>query len=224
MDLTNRDEYNDARDNFLGWLKKTFDKATTNRASHAIAVTRIGYLLRLTARLKARAVVDWANSFLTEYPNEKLILIAVHQKMIGVLQRRVQAKHVTIDGGVTGRRRELAKNQFCRDKDTRLLIGNIKAVGTGTDGLQDSCSNLAFAELWWVPGTHTQTEDRIYRIGQHKTAWIHYLIAGGTVEENLCEIIQEKQIVIRATLDGTEFEGDMTIWNQLLEALGKETK
>ena len=224
MGLANRNEYDEARDDFLGWLKKTYDKATTSRAARAAAVTRVGYLLRLAAKLKARAVVDWANAFLTERPDEKLILIATHHKMIDVLQRRVHAKHVTIDGSVSGRRRALAVSQFSKDKDTRLLIGNIKAVGTGTDGLQNSCHNLAFTELWWVPGTHTQTEGRIYRIGQHKVSWVWYLVAFGTIEEALCQIIQDKQKIIHATLDGEDYQSDMDVWDQLLEALEKESK
>ena len=99
------------------------------------------------------------------------------------------------------------------------IIGNIKAAGVGVNGLQDVCNNLAFAEMWWRPGDHTQAEDRIYRIGQNVPSWISYLVAGGTIEEDLCRIVQSKQNTIRATLDGDTDAGDMNVFDQLISAL-----
>jgi len=220
MDLSDRGEYQQAKDNFLGWLRENYGKGKTAKAARAAAIARIGYLLRLAAKLKARNVVEWANAFLAEYPDDKLVLFAIHQKMIGVLQRRVHAKHVTVDGSVTGRKRTLAVNTFRRDPATRVFIGNIKAAGVGVDGLQDVCNNLAFCELWWRPGDHIQAEDRIYRIGQNTVAWINYLVAGGTIEEDLCRIIQTKQKIIHGTLDGEAYDGDLNVFDQLLKVIG----
>lgn len=214
-------EYEQAKDDFLGWVAANYSKTRADRAAKAQAVTQIGYLLRLTARLKCRSVVNWANSFLEENPNEKLVLFAVHQKMIDVLQRRVNCKSVTIDGSVTGHARKIAVEVFRRDSKVRVLIGNIKAAGTGTDGLQGVCSNAAFTELWWVPAIHTQAEDRVYRIGQTKKVWINYLVAYRTIEEQLCEIIQKKQSVIREVLDGSIRAGDMDIFDALMEQMEK---
>lgn len=221
MDLSDRFEYNHAATDFVGWLRKHYrdNRGRVQRAARAIAVTRVGYLVRLAAKLKARSVVEWANRFLEERPTDKLVLFGVHRKMLRVLERRVHAKHVTVDGSVVGRRRKLAVDQFRKDPATRLFIGNVRAAGVGVDGLQEACQNLAFAELWWVPGVHTQAEDRIYRIGQRGVAWINYLVAGGTIEEHLCRIIQEKQRTIHATLDGADYDGDMDVFDRLIAAL-----
>jgi SWI/SNF-related matrix-associated actin-dependent regulator 1 of chromatin subfamily A len=216
MALSDNKEYREAKNNFIGWLHKNYKGGSAKRALRAVAVTRIGYLLRLAAKLKARDVVRWVNTFLDEYPDEKIVLFAIHHKMIEVLQRHVKGKHVTIDGSVVGRRRKLAVDTFRRDKNTRVFIGNIKAAGTGVDGLQDVCSNMAFTELWWRPGDHIQAEDRLYRIGQSGHVWINYLVAGDTIEEDLCRIIQTKQGVIRATLDGKEYDSDMDVFDQLI--------
>lgn len=219
VDLANRDEYHHASTDFRGWLRQNYTTAKARRACRAEAVTRVGYLLRLAARLKARSVVAWANRFLAEYPYEKLVLFGVHSKMLRLLERRVAAKHVTVDGKVTGHRRQLAVDKFKHDAKTRVFIGNIRAAGTGVDGLQAVCSNLAFVELWWRPGDHVQAEDRIHRMGQAGGAWCHYLVAGGTVEDVLCRVIQQKQATIHATLDKAGYTGGMDVWDQLLEAL-----
>lgn len=224
MELSNRAEYEHAKSDFLGWLRKNYrnDKGRINRAAKSIAVSRVGYLLRLAARLKARAVVDWANRFLTEYPEEKLVLFGVHRKMVDVLCRRVPFKSVVIDGSVTGKHRGLAVQQFRKDAETRVCIGNMRAMGVGVDGLQDVCKNAAFAEMWWVPGVHGQAEDRIYRMGQTGVSWIHYLVSGGTIEEHLCKIVQTKQATIHAALDGKEDTGSMDVHDLLIAALEGE--
>lgn len=221
MDLSDRAEYDRATNDFKGWLRANYrDKAgVVLKASKAEAVVKVGYLVRLAARLKAKAVVDWTNRFLEEYPNEKIVLFTVHKAMVGVLERRIKVKGVTVDGSVTGRARREAVNIFRNDPTCRKFIGNMRAAGVGVDGLQDVCNNAAFTELWWVPGVHTQAEDRIYRIGQNSTAWIHYLVAGGTIEEKLCSIIQNKQKVIHATLDGADYEVDMDVFDQLIKVM-----
>lgn len=219
MELTDRAEYDEARDDFMGWLRKNHYGNKATRAARAAAVTRIGYLLRLSAKLKSKAVVQWAQRWLAEYPDQKLVLFAIHQKMIEVLERRLGVPTVKVDGSVTGRRRKLAVDKFKRDKNCRVFIGNIKAAGTGVDGLQEVADTLAFAELWWRPGDHIQAEDRIHRIGQNKVAWINYLVAGGTIETDLCKIIQTKQETIRATLDGGPLAEDLDVFDQLLHVL-----
>lgn len=222
--IASPDEYRRASGDFLRWLGETHGTGKAKRARRAMAVTRIGYLLRLAARLKARAVVQWANDWLDEYPDEKLVLFAVHKKFIKVLQRRIKATSVTVDGSVVGRKRKQAVDTFVKDPKTRVFIGNIRAAGTGVDGLQKACSNLAFCEMWWQPGHHHQAEDRIYRIGQGNVAFVNYLVAGGTIEEDLCRIIQEKQGVIRATLDGQVPDDDLNVWDQLIAVLENERK
>ncbi|MFW6172004.1 MAG: helicase-related protein, partial [Planctomycetota bacterium] len=212
VELSNRDEYEQANSNFATWLKENY-RGKATRSLRAAAVTKIGYLLRLTGRLKCKAVVRWANRFLRE-TDEKLILYAVHRKMIAALARRVRAKHVIVDGSVTGRMRKAAVDQFQGDANTRLLIGNLQAGGVGLT--LTASSTVGFAELYWRPADHVQAEDRIHRIGQENDCWINYLVAGGTIEETLCRVIQEKQQVLNSVLDGRPVE-DLDVWDQLIK-------
>lgn len=224
MEVSDAREYREASSNFLQWLKTAHGTARRDKAAKAVAVTRIGYLLRLAAKLKARAVVRWANAWFEEFPEEKMVLFGVHDQMIRVLQRHIKARHVTVDGSVVGRARQLAVDTFVKDPEVRCFIGNIRAAGTGVDGLQRVCNTLAFCELWWVPAGHTQAEDRIYRIGQGNVAWINYLVAGGTIEEDLCQVIQSKQRVIQATLDGDVEVDNLDVWDQLIEIMEGKSK
>lgn len=224
MDLSDRAEYDFAASDFIGWLRKNYrdDKGRVNRAARAAAVTRVGYLIRLAARLKARSVVTWCNRHLEENPEKKIVVFGVHRKMLELLNRRIKAECVVVDGSVTGRNRKAAVDRFRNNPETRGFIGNVRAAGVGIDGLQEVCDTLAFAEMWWVPGIHGQAEARIHRIGQNGVSWINYLVAGGTIEEKLCNVIQTKQQVIHATLDGTGYTGDMDVFDQLIETMEKQ--
>lgn len=221
MELADRAEYIRANTEFLSWLREQVDEAKFLRASKAVQITRVGYLLRLVAKLKARAVVDWANRFLTEQPTEKLVLFAIHKKMISLLQRRVLAQSVVVDGDVTGADRQAAVDRFQSDPNCRVFIGNLKAAGVGLT--LTAASNLAFTELYWRPGDHTQAEDRIHRITQDSVAWCWWLVASDTIEERLATVLQEKQGVLGAVLDGDAATDTLDVLDQLLQALEQET-
>lgn len=216
VEISDRKEYDLAKNDFIGWLKsRQADRVQS--ALRAQQMTQIGYLLRLTAKLKLRAVVDWLNNWLEE-SDEKIVVFAVHTKMIEALDRRLGGgKHVVIDGSVSGRIRKAACDQFQRDSRTRVLIGNIKAAGVGLN--LTASSTVAFAELPWTPGLVSQAEDRCHRIGSKGTVWVHFLIAAGTIEERLASAIQDKQRVIRATLDGGAEEDDLSILDALMDEL-----
>ena len=201
--LRDRGEYERASNDFIGWLKQK-SPGKAKRAMKAEAVTRIGYLLRLVARLKVRAVYDWVDNFLEE-SDDKLVIFTRHTPMIRALEKHYGKKRigwVTVDGGVTGRNRLHNVDRFRHDPDTRLFFGNIKAAGTGIDGLQEACSTALFVDLPWTPGDLVQAEDRLHRNGQKGATNIYYLIALNTIEEYLCELLQTKQKILEQTLDG----------------------
>ncbi|KKN88414.1 hypothetical protein LCGC14_0249770 [marine sediment metagenome] len=216
-ELSDRTEYEEASNDLIGWLRKNNPRKAGE--SKMMAMVRLGYLLRLAARLKLKSVVRWINRFHLESEDEKLIVFAHHKGMIRVIKKRCRAKSVVIDGSVAGQRRKAMADQFQQDKKTRLLIGNIQAAGVGLT--LTAASTVAFAELDWVPGNMLQAEDRPHRIGQTKTVWIYYLVAGDTVEEKLCKVLQEKQKIITRILDGDLGDGkEFDVFNELLGLLG----
>lgn len=214
LDFKKREEYDEAVNDFLSWLIKVAPKKV-KRAMKAERLVKMGYLKRLAARLKMDAVFHWIDDFLNN-SDGKIILFGVHTKILDTLEARYGHISVRVDGGVVGKRRQMMFDKFRMDKKTRIFIGNIDAAGTGWNGT--IASTVAFVELSWTPGKHTQAEDRIHRIGQKNAAQCFYLIARLTIEEDLCQIIQQKQKVLSATLDGGEGD-DLDIFDQLTKNL-----
>lgn len=218
LPISDRNEYQRANLDFAAWLHRQ-DPVAAARALKAEALTKVGYLLRLSARLKMPYVLEWVNNWL-EDTDEKLVVFAVHREMIQQLRHQIKARCVVVDGTVTGRQRQGVVDQFQHDNRVRVLVGNLQAAGVGLT--LTAASTVVMTELAWRPGDHTQAEDRCHRIGARDTVWIHYLVARGTVEERLCSLIQEKQQVLSATIDGGPVSGDLDVFDRLLESLKDE--
>lgn len=211
------DEYDEALNNFIKWLTKK-SAAKVERAKRAERLVQMGYLKRLAASLKMDKVLKWVDDFL-ESSDGKLVLYCVHKDIIKQIHSKYKHTSVVVDGSVTGKKRKIAVKIFQNNKSIRIFIGNIKAAGVGIT--LTAANTLAFVEMNWTPGDHTQAEDRIHRIGQKGAAMIYYLIARGTIEENLCELIQKKQAILSAILDSKKRINKLDIFDELQKALLK---
>lgn len=223
LDISKRREYELAVDNFLAWMAKKNPKKLRN-ALKAEALIKVGYIKRLVAELKTKAVIDWIDDFLTE-SEEKLILFGLHKKILGAIEKRFKTICTKVDGSVTGRKRQIAFDKFNKRKSCRLLLGHITAAGTGWSAT--ACSNTAFCEFDWVPGTHSQAEDRVRGIGRGvagKQAQAFYLVAKDTIEENIVRLLQKKQETISTVLDGKMRKEDLNLFDLFLSTLIKRRK
>ena len=73
----------------------------------------------------------------------------------------------------------------------------------------------------WTPAEHDQATDRCHRIGQDASvvsSW--YLLADGTIDDDIFELIEAKRLVVDAVTDG---EGDLavSVLNGLIDKLVK---
>jgi len=64
---------------------------------------------------------------------------------------------------------------FEKDPNTRVILGSIQAIGTGTDGLQKCCDTIIFLNRPFRGTDLQQAEARIHRQGQDSTCHIYYV-------------------------------------------------
>ena len=210
VEISDRSEYDEAEDDLISWLSK-YSKQKANSAQRAERLVKMGYLKRLAGELKIESVIDWIEKFLFE-TDEKLLVFGIHKKVLDALKSKYP-NSVSIDGTTKSKDRQINVDRFQNDSKTRLFFGNIQAAGVGLT--LTAASTVLFAELGWTPSEHSQAEDRIHRIGQTNVATCYYMIGIDTIEEKLSGIIQNKQNILNATLDGGEIEGDLNIFDQL---------
>jgi SNF2 family DNA or RNA helicase len=166
----------------------------------------------MAARLKMDQMVEWIKNLLES--ERKVVVFAAHQDILYEIRERVGVESVLIDGSVTGRDRQAAVDQFQQDRGIRMAACNVVAGGTGIT--LTASSSVVFAELDWRPGIHVQAEDRCHRIGTTEPVFAYYLVAKGTIEERLCSVLQQKQSVLSAVLDGGRMVDDLSVFDLLI--------
>ena len=200
LPIDNREEYNRAETDIIAYIREQDGKEKALRASRAEMLVKFNVLKRLAIAGKMTSIIKWIDNFFLT--NDKLVLFGVHKKTIADIQEHYADSCVKIDGSVGQSKRQRAVDSFQNDPKIKLFIGNIQAASEGIT--LTAAHHVAFCELGWTPGLHTQAEDRIHRIGQDNMCMIHYLLAENTVEEEIAEKIDAKQKIISKILDGEE--------------------
>lgn len=219
LDIIGRREYEKAVDNFLEWIGDKHPRKLKT-ALKAQQIVQLGYIKRLAAWKKVRSIISWIDDFLVN--DEKIIIFAIHQKVIRRLHKEYPDVSIVVDGNVTGIKRQQAYNKFLQSKKHKILIGNIRAAGTGWSA--KGISHIAFAELDWTPGAHIQGEDRACGINRGKEGVatnIYYLVARNTIESKLLEILQKKQKVLNKSIDGDAEADNLNVHELLIQELMK---
>ena len=213
VDITNREDYDDAEADFLSWLLRKKGKAAWTSAQRAEALVKLGQLKKLAALGKLKEAFQWVDDWL-EGTDEKLILFGISTEVLQAFKERYP-KAAIIDGSVSnkpfwtedkhGKRIQTSKRQqqvdkFQKDPKTRLVLVQLRAGGEGIDLVAGSC--VFFVELGWTPGGHEQAEDRADRIGQTRKVSIFYMVGKDTVEEKVLDLIQAKDDANAQILDG----------------------
>lgn len=223
MDAKGRGEYRRAESDFISWLHDKGEHDKAEKAEEAPVLTQIEGLKQLALKGKIDRALDWVHDFLDS--GEKLVLFGTHKFGLSLIERYIQNEGITkvvkLDGSTSTANRQRYVDQFQNDPETRLFLGNLKAAGVGIT--LTAASNVAFLELGWTPGEMVQAEDRIHRIGQEAEAInVWYLLAEGTIEEDIAVLLDKKAKVLGEVLDGKRPEAG-SLLTELLDKM-KEGK
>ena len=171
-----------------------------SQARQALAVAKVAHTLE-AVRERVEA-------------GEKVVVFSSFTEPIEKLKAELGETAVVITGSTSQKKRAAAEAAFQNDDRVRVLLGNLQAAGIGinlTAGTQ-----VVFNDLDWVPGNHWQAEDRIYRIGQHKPAFVTYLVAENTLDDFVAALLEQKARTIGVLED--EAADRATLLDQAIEA------
>jgi len=161
----------------------------------------VAEMARLTCEAKTRAVADYVECLVLS--GCRFLLFAHHRTMLDSLEDRlshIHARHFRIDGSTPLAKRATYVAEFQEGDEIQVALLSIAACGQGLN-LQ-SASIVVFAELHWVVGQMLQAEDRVHRVGQSTSVNVQYLIAPGTLDDAMYEVLNRKYRDTSATLDG----------------------
>jgi SNF2 family DNA or RNA helicase len=83
-----------------------------------------------------------------------------------------------------------------------VFVLSLKAGGTGLNLTR--ADHVVHYDRWWNPAVEDQATDRAHRIGQTKPVQVHRIIAEGTIEESVAELIASKRALADAVVNAGE--------------------
>ncbi|MGW3096824.1 SNF2-related protein [Streptomyces sp. NPDC001102] len=133
-----------------------------------------------------------------------VLVFTQYVRMARLLERHLTARGVPsqlLHGGTSVAGREAMVRRF-QDGEVPVFLLSLKAAGTGLNLTR--AEHVVHYDRWWNPAVEAQATDRAYRIGQSRHVQVHRLIAEGTVEDRIAEMLARKQELAEAVLGSGE--------------------
>ena len=220
--ISNTREYRKAENNLLEYLEK-IDINKVNSAVNAPHLVMIQTLKQLSIEGKLPFITTYIKEWLEANEGEQLLVFGVHR--IPLQQLAEYFKAPLIQGGISADKKQQIVNEFSNGGH-RLLFANIQSAGTGTDGLQDNCSNLVYIEL---PDKSTELEQanaRLERMGQRNSINITYLLSPDTIDADIKEMVADKGMITGLVNKGGNENELLTKekWQNLKQSFGAQKR
>ncbi|GAA6525334.1 DEAD/DEAH box helicase [Intrasporangium sp. DVR] len=162
-------------------------------------------LVRRIGQAKAALAADYAAQL--SHSVGKVVFFAKHLDVMDKAEQilaEAGLRTVSIRGNQSARQRQEAVDAFQKDPEVSVAVCSLLAAGVGVN--LHASSNVVLSELSWTAAEQQQAIDRVHRIGQDEpvTAW--RILAAGTVDTRIAELIDSKQGLAARALDGSDVE------------------
>lgn len=139
-----------------------------------------------------------------EDEESKIVAFSTFKGLLASLadDTRPLAKSTALTGDMTAKQRDDSILRFKKDAKTKLFLSS-DAGGYGVD--LPNANHLVSLDLPWSTGSYEQREARIIRISsEFEQVFITMLLAQGTIDMRMQEMIEQKSGVATAWLDGQD--------------------
>ncbi|MFG2148818.1 DEAD/DEAH box helicase [Streptomyces sp. NPDC048696] len=129
-----------------------------------------------------------------------VLVFTQYVQMARLIERHLSARGVAtqfLHGGTPVERREEMVRRF-QEGEVPVFLLSLKAAGTGLNLTR--AGHVVHYDRWWNPAVEAQATDRAYRIGQTQPVQVHRIIAEGTIEDRIAEMLTRKRELADAVL------------------------
>ena len=127
------------------------------------------------------------------YTLQPLYALAVNLRRHGIRGELLTGKHSISE-------RSQIINNFKFREDVVALLCSSRVGGEGLTLTE--ANHVIFVNEWWNPSSNAQARDRVVRLGQERTVYVHRFRCRGTVEEVLDDILDRKNAIYGDVVDG----------------------
>ncbi|WP_307082310.1 DEAD/DEAH box helicase [Streptomyces canus] len=133
-----------------------------------------------------------------------VLVFTQYVRMARLIEEHLAARGLPsqfLHGGTPVARREAMVRRF-QEGEVPVFLLSLKAAGTGLNLTR--AEHVVHYDRWWNPAVEAQATDRAYRIGQTRPVQVHRLIAEGTVEDRIADMLHRKRELADAVLGSGE--------------------
>ncbi|MFD8225559.1 DEAD/DEAH box helicase [Streptomyces massasporeus] len=133
-----------------------------------------------------------------------VLVFTQYVQMARLLERHLAARGTPsqfLHGGTPVAEREAMVRRF-QDGEVPVFLLSLKAAGTGLNLTR--AEHVVHYDRWWNPAVEAQATDRAYRIGQLRPVQVHRIVAEGTIEDRIAELLLRKRKLADAVLGAGE--------------------
>ncbi|WP_234310403.1 DEAD/DEAH box helicase [Streptomyces sp. NRRL S-474] len=133
-----------------------------------------------------------------------VLVFTQYVRMARLLERHLAARGTPsqfLHGGTPVAEREAMVRRF-QDGEVPVFLLSLKAAGTGLNLTR--AEHVVHYDRWWNPAVEAQATDRAYRIGQTRPVQVHRIVAEGTIEDRIAELLTRKRALADAVLGSGE--------------------
>jgi SWI/SNF-related matrix-associated actin-dependent regulator 1 of chromatin subfamily A len=127
---------------------------------------------------------------------QKVVVFTCYTEGVTKHKKALGEAAVTLTGSDSAEQRMAAVDAFQNNPMVRVALCNLIAGGVGIT--LTAGTHVIFQDLDWVPANHLQAEDRCYRLGQTERVTVEYLIADGTLDGYIANLLDAKLKLIQA--------------------------
>lgn len=214
LNTESRKEYNHARANLESYMKQ-YKEASDEQIQKSMkgeVMVRIGILKNISARGKLKDAFDFIADIIES--GQKIVVFASLKEVIAAVQQRFP-RSVRVTGAEDGLQKQASVDAFKNNSNVDLIVLNLKAGGTGIDGLQSVATQICFIEFGWHAAIMDQAEDRLYRMGQHSNVMCTYFLGKDTIDEWNYKLINSKREIAN-TVTGNEDLTEVSIIDSVM--------
>ncbi|HVF03655.1 MAG TPA: DEAD/DEAH box helicase [Frankiaceae bacterium] len=135
---------------------------------------------------------------------DSVLVFTQYVAMGTLLERHLHARAIDttfLHGSVPSRKRDEMVTRF-QGGGVPVFLLSLKAGGTGLNLTR--ATHVIHYDRWWNPAVEDQATDRAYRIGQDRAVQVHKLIAEGTLEDRIAEVMARKRDLAESVVGAGE--------------------
>lgn len=214
-ELSNQDQYDLCEKEFIAYIIQEIKKEVEEQRSQGIVISeeeeaalikyniirkisakflvQSGELRKICSMGKIKSIVEHVKSCQFEYPDDKIVLFSNYiETQAELIKSFPGCLHII--GDDKDQDRQNAVSEFENNNDRKIIVCSIKAAGIGITLVKSN--HLIMCDLVWSPAEMNQAIDRIHRIGQERQVLIEYMIANGSIDDYMLEVLSGKEETI----------------------------